>query len=143
MPSPERCPQCPQTGLIIYQPLNWQAERYGQILYKCPRCETLYLKREGKSLTPAFGSLDLALYGAVDMVDPQSAAEQFAERWADLLKARLNTDPTDLIVSIRRELAEPKYRLIDFYEYRFHPSEDQLRRYLQIIADLLERKLAQ
>ena len=106
--------------------------------FQCPDCERQFAKKPGRPLTYRWlHPISLALYGVILSEDPLARAGRDAvwfvnEKPIDLLRT--------IIAEIREELDDPTQPVREILDCR--ASEETIREYLGLLADGIERLLA-
>ncbi len=101
--------------------------------YVCPACTRRYAQTVGGALTERWpGPLGVVLYGVQFESRPQGRAADISSRLAHL-------DRDIIAAEIRRELAQPSQPVREILP-GMPASEADLREYLALVADELERR---
>jgi hypothetical protein len=106
--------------------------------FECPACQRQYTLRPGKGLTFRWlHPISLALYGVQFDESPSQRAAEAVELFAP---GRPAEELERLVREIKLELREPTQQVRDILDSR--ATEGELREYLQLFADGVERWLA-
>ncbi len=107
--------------------------------FVCPACHRHYALKPGKGLTYRWGHpISLALYSVIFDEDP-AREEKVSSTAADLIKDRSNEEIAEMVSEINLELLEPVQKVRDILDC--HANEEQLRAFLKLVSDRLERSL--
>ncbi len=128
-------PTCLRCGTVRLRALPASSPEID--FFECPACGRQFARKPGQGLTLRWRHpISLVLYPVIFSASPAAEAErvamQFAEQWT--------REQIDLAVQeIRLELDEPTQRVRDILGC--HASEAELREYLRLVAERLERSL--
>lgn len=131
----EAGPACPRCRTVRLRLLPESSPEIG--FFDCPACGQHFARKPGRGLTYRWlHPISLALYpvifSALPAAEADRVAAQFVEQWTP--------EQVDLAIrEIRLELAEPTQRVRDILGCR--ASEAELREYLRLFAEYLERSL--
>jgi hypothetical protein len=128
------CLRCKTIALTELGPADLEIR-----VFECPSCQRHYALRPGKQLTFRWlHPISLPLYAVIFYPAPVSRAVSVATMFVRQM-------PPDqlqqMIDEIRLELADPTQQIQDILDCR--ASEQELRDYLRVFADNLERLLSE
>ncbi len=109
------------------------------VFFACPACHRHYASKPGTGLTYRWGHpISLVLYSVI-FDDSPAREEKASAAAADLIAGRTRDDVATMVSEIDLELQDPVQEVRDILDCA--ASEDQLRVYLRLVCDRLERHL--